>query len=172
MLDRIDIALLRLLRKNARLPNKDLAEKTGIAPSTALERVRRLHESKAILGYHAELSPRALGIGLQAMVAVRLVRHSRELLDAFTAHLHGCREVLAFYHLAGANDFLVHLGARDADHLRELTLAIFTERPEVAHIETHLIFDFRRNVELPVFVGEDAPVDGGGEQSMPRRGRD
>ena len=41
-LDRTDIALLGLLRKNARLPNKTLAEKAGIAPSTALERIRRL----------------------------------------------------------------------------------------------------------------------------------
>ena len=171
MLDRIDIALLRLLRKNARLPNKDLAEKTGIAPSTALERVRRLHESKAILGYHAELSPRALGIGLQAMVAVRLVRHSRQLVDAFNAHLHGCREVLAFYHLAGANDFLVHLGARDADHLRELTLGLFTERPEVAHIETHLIFEFRRNAELPVFLGDKASAGDSTDRVPGRRHR-
>ena len=29
-LDRIDIALLQLLRKNARLPNKTLAERVGI----------------------------------------------------------------------------------------------------------------------------------------------
>ncbi|RMH87628.1 Lrp/AsnC family transcriptional regulator [Lysobacter pythonis] len=156
MLDRIDIALLRLLRKNARLPNKDLAEKTAIAPSTALERVRRLHESKAILGYHAEIAPRALGIGMQAMVAVRLARHSRELVDSFQAHLGRQREVIAYYHLAGADDFLVHVGARDADHLRELTLAIFTERPEVAHIQTQLIFDFRRSVELPVLWAGDA----------------
>ncbi|MDO5609343.1 MAG: Lrp/AsnC family transcriptional regulator [Pseudomonadota bacterium] len=148
MLDRIDTALLRLLLKNARLPNKDLAEKTGIAPSTALERVRKLHESKTILGYHAEIDPAALGIALQAMVAVRLARHSRELVDGFYAHLQASREVIAFYHLAGADDFMVHVGARDADHLRELTLTIFTERPEVAHIQTHLIFDYRRNAEV------------------------
>ena len=55
--DRTDFALLRLLRKNARLPNKSLAERCGIAPSTALERVRRLHESRTILGYHAEIAP-------------------------------------------------------------------------------------------------------------------
>ena len=47
LLDRIDFDLLRLLRKNARMPNKDLAEKVGVAPSTALERIRRMRESKA-----------------------------------------------------------------------------------------------------------------------------
>ena len=150
MLDRIDTALLGLLRKNARLPNKALAEKTGIAPSTALERVRRMQESRVILGYHAEISPHALGIGLQAMVAVRLTRHSRALVDSFHAYLSARPEVIALYHLAGADDFLVHVGAKDSDHLRELTLSAFTERPEVAHIETHLIFDYRRGSALPM----------------------
>lgn len=153
MLDRIDYALLRLLRKNARLPNKDLAARVGIAPSTALERVRRLRETRALLGYHAEIAPQAVGIGLQAMVTVRLARHSRELVDSFHRHVLGLPEVLACYHVAGADDFLVHVGVRDSDHLRDLALAAFTERAEVAHIETRLIFEFRRNDELPPYPG-------------------
>jgi DNA-binding Lrp family transcriptional regulator len=155
-LDRIDFALLRLLRKNARMPNKALAERVGIAPSTALERVRRLREARAIEGYHAEIAPAAVGIGLQALVAVRLARHSRELVDGFHDHLLRLPEVLAFYHLAGADDFLVHVGVRDAEHLRDFALTAFTERPEVAHIETRLIFEFRRNPELPVYRRAEA----------------
>ena len=154
MLDRIDLDLLRLLRKNARLSNKELAERSGIAPSTALERVRRLQQSGTLLGYHAEVAPAAVGIGLQAMVTVRLRRHSRTLVDSFHAHLLGLHEVLAFYHLAGADDFLVHVGVRDSDHLREFALSAFTERDEVAHIETHLIFEFRRNPGLPVYSAQ------------------
>jgi len=153
-LDRTDFVLLRLLRKNARLPNKDLAEKAGIAPSTALERIRRLREERVILGYHAEISPQALGIGLQAMVAVRLTRHSRELVERFHEHLLALPEVLSFYHVGGADDFLVHVGVRDSDHLRDFALSAFTERTEVAHIETRLIFDFRRNPGMPVYASE------------------
>lgn len=148
-LDRIDIELIRLLRKHARLSNKDLAEAVGVAPSTALERVRRLRETGVIRGFHAEFDPQALGIDLQAVVAVRLARHSREMVDAFHDHLLGLPEVLCFYHVAGADDFLVHVGVRDSAHLREFALAAFTERPEVVHIETHLIFDFHRNTGLP-----------------------
>lgn len=148
-LDRIDFALLRLLRKNARLPNKELARRVGVAASTALERVRRLRETRAILGFHAEIAPAAVGIGLQAMIGVRLAQHSRELVESFHEHLLQLPEVLAFYHLAGAEDFQVHVGVRDSDHLRHFALSAFTERMEVAHIETRLIFEFRRNTELP-----------------------
>ncbi|HEX5757289.1 MAG TPA: Lrp/AsnC family transcriptional regulator [Arenimonas sp.] len=151
-LDRIDFALLRLLRKNARLANKDLAEKAGIAPSTALERIRRLREARVIQGYHAEIAAEKVGIGLQAMVSVRLARHSRELVDSFHEHVIALPEVLAFYHVAGADDFLVHVGVRDSQHLRDFALTAFTERPEVAHIETRLIFEFRRSDELPIYA--------------------
>lgn len=155
-LDRTDFAILRLLRKNARIPNKDLAERVGVAPSTALERVRRLREAGVLLGYHAEIAPAAVGIGLQAMVAVRLARHSRTQVEAMHQHLVALPEVLCLYHVGGADDFLVHVGVRDSDHLRDFALSALTSREEVAHIETHLIFAFQRAPELPVYAaGED-----------------
>ena len=137
-LDRIDIELLRLLRGNARLSNKDLAEAVGVAPSTALERIRRLRQRGVICGYHAELEPTAIGIGLQAM-------------DDFQHHLGQLSEVLAYYHVGGADDYLVHVAVRDPAHLRGFLLAAFTQRPEVGHIETHLIFEYRRSPGVPVY---------------------
>ena len=154
-LDRTDFAILRLLRKNARLPNKDLASRVGVAPSTALERVRRLREAGVLQGFHAEVAPAAVGIGLQAMVAVRLARHSRPQVEAFHAHLLALPEVLSLYHVAGADDFLVHVGVRDSDHLRDFAMSALTSREEVAHIETHLIFAFQRAPDLPVYAAAD-----------------
>lgn len=156
-LDRTDFAILRLLRKNARLPNKDLAARIGVAPSTALERVRRLREAGVLQGFHAEVAPAAIGIGLQAMVAVRLARHSRPQVEAFHAHLLALPEVLSLYHVAGADDFLVHVGVRDSDHLRDFAMAALTSREEVAHIETHLIFAFKRSTDLPDYLDGDEP---------------
>lgn len=151
-LDRIDIAILTELQKNARLPNKELAARIGVAQSTCLERVRRLWERRILRGFHAEVSPAALGIGLEALVAVRLTRHSRELVEAFRSHALALREVIAVTHLAGENDFLVHVVVRDAAHLRELAMSAFTTRDEVARIETSLIFEHKRSETLPVLV--------------------
>ena len=73
------------------------------------------------------------------------------MVESFHTHLRALPEALAFYHVAGADDFLVHVGVRDSAHLREFALAAFTERPEVVHIETHLIFEFHRNTDdLPL----------------------
>jgi len=151
-LDSVDVQIVRQLRKNARLSNKALAAAVGLAQSSCLERVRRLRMARVLTGYHAEVEPDALGIGLQALVAIRLVRHARANVEAFENHLDGLSEVVTIFHIAGANDYLVHVAVRDSAHLRELALSAFTEREEVAHIETQLIFAHRRSHELPVYL--------------------
>jgi DNA-binding Lrp family transcriptional regulator len=151
-LDSKDAALVRLLRKNARMSNKELAARTGLAQSSCLERVRRLRMARVLTGYHADVDPDALGIGLQAMVAVRLARHARTDVEAFERHLETLIEVITIFHVAGANDYLVHVAVKDSAHLRDLALSAFTERPEVDHIETQLIFAHRRNHELPIYL--------------------
>ena len=148
-LDRIDRAIVAALRKNARTSNKELAAGVGLAPSSCLERVRRLEARGVLRGYHAEVDAAALGVGLQAMVAIRLSRHSRAFVDSFREHALGTPEVRVVYHVAGASDFLLHVAVRDAEHLRELVLSAITVRPEVAHVETALIFEQVRNTELP-----------------------
>lgn len=151
-LDRIDCELVAALQKNGRLSNKELAAKAGIAASTCLMRVRRLAEAGVLRSVHAELDAKALGVGLQAVVSVRLQQHSLDLVEAFRAHALALPEVVALYHMAGANDFLVHVAVRDSDHLRDLALTAFTTRPEVAQIETSIIFEHVASHELPIYL--------------------
>lgn len=155
-LDRIDFGILDALQNNARLSNKELAGEVGLAPSSCLERVRRLRERGALRGFHAAVDPTQLGIGLQALVSVRIRQHSREWIDQFHAHVLSLPETSNVYHLAGANDFLVHVLVRDSNHLRDLALDSFTSRPEVEHMETALIFSHDSKRVLPNYA-EGAP---------------
>ncbi|MCL4213218.1 MAG: Lrp/AsnC family transcriptional regulator [Gemmatimonadales bacterium] len=145
VVDRIDRDILAHLQHDARISNKALAAKVGLAPSSCLARVRRLERSGALLGYHAEVDPRVHGVTLEALVAVRLERHARAAISGFESHAVTLPEVRGLYHLTGANDYLVHVAVRDSDHLREFILTAFSTRPEVAHLETSLIFSHRRN---------------------------
>jgi DNA-binding Lrp family transcriptional regulator len=154
-LDRIDCSIVALLQKNARLSNKEIAAAVGLAPSSSWERVKRLSDLGVFTGFHARVHPKALGIGLQAMVAVRLGRHSHDLVARFREQVLKLPEVIAMYHLAGRDDFLIHVVVRDSDHLREFALSRLTTRPEVAHLETHLVFEFTRKAELPNYLSPD-----------------
>jgi len=152
-LDRIDFEIVRLLRNNARLSNKDLAKKVGLAPSSCLVRVRQLHQSGVLKGFHTEVDPGALGVGLQALISVKLKRHFKPDVLKFREYALALPEVVRFYHVAGPIDFLLHVWARDSSHLRTFAMTAITSREEVSHIETELIFEHVNNSELPVFLG-------------------
>ena len=151
-LDEIDHNILETLQRDARLSNKELAATVGLAPSSCLERVRRLKQNGVLQGFHATVNPKELNIGLEAMIAVQLQRHSRDMVETFHNHIMGLPEVTAIYHVAGSHDYLVHVSVKDSDHLRDLALDAFTTRDEVAHIQTSLIFGSERKAVLPNYL--------------------
>ena len=153
-LDRIDYKIVRLLRNNARLSNKELAKQVGLAPSTCLVRTRMLQQTGVLTGFKAEVNPSALGVGLQAMISVRLKRHFKPDVEAFRQHALELPEVVRLYHVAGPIDFLVHVWTKDSEHLRDLAMTAFTARREVSHIETELIFEHVSVQELPAFLDD------------------
>ncbi len=139
-LDDVDRHILRRLAQDARLPNNALAREVGIAPSTCLMRVRRLQRTGVISGFHASISPAALGRPLQALVSVRLQSHARTRIADFGDWLAGLPGVLHVYFLAGANDFQLHVAAASPDALRDFVVENLSAAPEVAMTETNLIF--------------------------------
>jgi DNA-binding Lrp family transcriptional regulator len=144
--------LVQILSEDARRSNKEIAAVAGIAPSTCSERIQRLRDEGVFKGFHAEVEPEVMGIGLQALVVVRLRRHAEDEVQRFWAHAEAMPEVKATYHLSGANDFLCHVVVKDPEHLRRVAVAGFTTLPEVAHIETSLIFEHRSKPTLPNLV--------------------
>ncbi len=156
-LDRIDYEIVRHLRNNARFSNKELAAKVGLAPSSCLVRVRGLERDGVLRGFHADVDPRSLGVRLQAMISVRLQRHSQSIVESFRIYTLSLPEVRHLYHLAGVNDFLVHVWVKGPEHLRELVMTSFTAREEIAHVETGLIFEHAYSSDLPIFL--DFPAD-------------
>jgi DNA-binding Lrp family transcriptional regulator len=143
-LDDIDQRIVAALRSQGRLPNNALAEKVGIAASTCLTRLRSLTERGVIAGFHAEVDPAWIGRPIQAMIAVRLRGDARGAINEFSDRLAGMTEVLNVYFLAGADDFHVHVAARDPDDLRAFVVNHLSSAPEVALTETNLIFEHKR----------------------------
>jgi DNA-binding Lrp family transcriptional regulator len=143
-LDDTDRAILRELAQDASLTNRALAARVHLSPSSCLARSQRLERSGVIRGFHADISPAAVGRGLEAMIAIRLRLHTTDAVAALSTHLHTVPEVVSYYHVTGADDFLVHVAVADTDELRSLVLRAFTSRPEIARTNTSLIFHHER----------------------------
>ena len=154
-MDLIDDAILSALQNDGRMSNKELAAAVGLAPSSCLERVRRLQDRGVLTGFHAYVNTDALNIGLQAFVSVRLSQHSREIVESFRDHLISLREVVGVYHVAGQVDFMVHVAVRDAQHLRNLTLDEFTTRAEVSRLNTAIVYEHSGETAWPNYGVDD-----------------
>jgi DNA-binding Lrp family transcriptional regulator len=143
-LDAIDRVMVAILAADARITNQALAERVGVAPSTALARLRALRDRGVIHGFHAEVDLAALGRPLQALVAVRLAVHAREQIDAFSRAVGDLPGVLMVFHLTGVTDYMIWVAAADAQELREFVVDHLATHPSVAHAETSLIYEHRR----------------------------
>ncbi len=143
-MDATDRRILEILVENARISNARLAERVGIAPSTCLTRVRSLRERGVIRGYHADVDPAALGLPLQALIAIRLSVHSREQIEGFTAHVRALDQVLSIFHMTGETDYLLLVAAKDAHDLREFVVEHLASDAAVAHAQTSLVYEHVR----------------------------
>ncbi|SEE38293.1 DNA-binding transcriptional regulator, Lrp family [Arthrobacter alpinus] len=147
-LDAIDHKLLSLLTANARQTNQALSDALGIAPSTCLARLKALRDSGVIQRFTIDVDPEALGRSLQALISVRLRPGARHLMKAFGEELRAVPEISQFFVLAGADDFLLHVTARDTEHVRQFVLEHLSSNPAVAGTQTNLVFEHVRGRSL------------------------
>jgi Lrp/AsnC family transcriptional regulator, leucine-responsive regulatory protein len=109
--------LLAELQENARLSLAELGRRVGLSPPAVAERVQRLEQQDVILGYRAEINPRALGLSLSAVIRVRpapgQLANVAELAQD-TAEVVDCRRV------TGDDCYVMTAHVRDVEHLEEV----------------------------------------------------
>ena len=142
--DDIDRRILTALHADARMSNSALAELVGIAPSTCHGRVRRLQDLGVIRGFYADIDPAAIGLNLQAMISVSLQSNARGKIRNFIGQIRRKPQVMDVYFLAGADDFILHVAARDTDDLRSFVVENLNADADVAGTQTSLIFEHLR----------------------------
>lgn len=143
-LDAFDRAILAALVEDGRMTNAALAARVGLAESTCAYRVRALRESGVISSINARVDLAAIGRPIQAVVQVHLSSHSRVHIDELFDRLVEIPGALSVVHVAGDNDFHLHLAVASPERLRDLILEHITSHPAVTKTETQLVFEVRR----------------------------
>lgn len=142
-LDEVDLEILAALGRRADITNKALAIQLGLAESTCAHRVRSLRDRGIIRDLRVRLDEAALGFPLQAIIKVRLANHTGAKVNALFDALAATPQVLQVFHVAGVDDFLLHVAVADAAALRDIVLEHITVHPVVRGTETQLVFELR-----------------------------
>lgn len=151
-LDEIDATLVTLLQENGRMSNSELASRADIAPSTCVSRLRSLIERGVITGFTAHVEPTALGIDLQVLISVSVRAGARQRISELSEQLQRHPEVLQLFFLGGAEDFIIHLAARSAEHVRDFVMDNLSAHPAVASTRTSMVFDHYQHGPMPVML--------------------
>jgi len=147
-LDATDWAILAVLQDDARTSNRDLAAAVHVSPSTSSERVRNLRADGVIRGYHADVDYGALGRHVQALTAITIRPPTREIIEAFRNWVSELPEIVGVFVVSGAADFLLHVAVPDTDALYAFVIDRLTERPEVADVNTSVVYEHIRRTRL------------------------
>ncbi len=147
-MDELDAAIIRELQVNARLSNRELAARLGLAPSTCLVRTRALRDRGILTGFHAEVDLARIGRGVQALIAFTVRPLGRDVIRGFEAFALQQSEVLAVYVLGGSDDFLVHVAVPTIADMHALLMDRFTLRKEVVGFRTSIIYDHTRRTSV------------------------
>ncbi len=106
--------------------------------------MRALRERGVIRDTRIRIDGAALGFPLQAIIIkVRLANHTGAKVTALFDALADIPRVLQVFHVAGVDDFLVHVAVQDATALRDIVLEHITVHPVVRGTETQLVFELR-----------------------------
>ncbi len=138
-LDIIDMQILRILQKNAKLTTKELADAVNLTPTPVFERQKRLERQGYIKKYVAVLDPDKLNKSLLVFCKVKLQQINHEIADSFVRRINHIPEVTECYNTSGAYDYLLQVRATDMKQYQEFILNKLGEIENVSSIESTFV---------------------------------
>lgn len=139
-MDRLDRAIIAELRRNGRATYAEIGRTVGLSASSVHERVGKLEAAGVIIGYHAMVDPRAVGLGVTALVGIQPTETASD--DEVADALGELPEVESCYAVAGQEAFVVKVRVGTVDEL-ERTLGRLRRIDGVARTHTTVVLSTR-----------------------------
>jgi Lrp/AsnC family leucine-responsive transcriptional regulator len=150
-LDRIDRRILRTLQATGRISITELAEQVGLSATPCSERVKRLERDGFITGYHARLSPQALGQSLLVFVEIRLAAKSGRIFEEFKREVLKLPNVLECHLVSGDFDYLIKARIPEMNAYRRLLGDRLLGLPGARESKSYVVMEeVKESLELTV----------------------
>ncbi|MDC0705934.1 Lrp/AsnC family transcriptional regulator [Priestia sp. AB] len=117
VLDKLDIQILDLLQREAKLSNIEISKRVNLSPPAVHIRIKRLENEGFIKRQVAILNQEKLGFDLLCFIFMSTNIHQAEKLDALENALRSMPEVLECHCLTGEYDYLLKIANRDRKEL-------------------------------------------------------
>ena len=135
-LDEIDHRIVSLLRQDARQSFQRIGSHVSLSAPAVKRRVDRLEAEGVVRGYSAQVDPARYGWTTHAVV--ELYCEGRMAAGEVRAAVEAHPEVAAAYTVAGEASAVLHVRARDTQHL-EAALENIRDTPGVRRTQTQIV---------------------------------
>lgn len=138
-IDRKSDEILRVLGRDGRISNLELADRVGLSPSACLRRVQELERRGVIKGYRAVLDRAAMGTGFVAYIGVGLSDHSKASQEAFERSISRAPEVRECHNITGTIEYLLRIECADLPDYKRFHTDHLGALPQVAKITSYVV---------------------------------
>lgn len=138
-LDSIDLKMLRLLQKNGRLSNAELADQVGVSQATCHRRTQRLFAEGFLRGVRAMVTPASVDRGAMVLVGVELDRSTPDSFAQFEAAVARLPFVLDCHLVAGDFDYFLKIRVDELASFNRIHGSQLIALPGVLHTRTFFV---------------------------------
>jgi len=148
-LDEVDLKILEIISKNARIPFKDVAGEVGISRAAVHQRVNRMVELEVITGSGYYVNPKK--IDYRACTYIGIFLDKGGIYADVAERLREIPEVVECHYTTGQYGIFVKVYAKDNEHLKSLLSDQIQKIQGISSTETIISLEetFRRT--LPVY---------------------
>lgn len=151
MLDTVDQRLLRLVQKDGRISNANLARAMNLSAAACHERMRRLQRDGYIAKFVALLDPVLLDRALLIFIEIVLDRTTARVFAEFASAVAARPEILECHMVAGGFDYLIKARVKDMDAYRVFLGETLMKLPGVRETHTYAVIEEVKNtVEIAI----------------------
>jgi Lrp/AsnC family transcriptional regulator, leucine-responsive regulatory protein len=149
-LDQRDLAILRLLQKNARITVKEISEKVNLSTTPVYERIKRMEASGVIKEYATLVDPAKVKKGLMVICYVSLKQHNKTAGTKFIKTIQEMNEVIECYNISGEFDFMLKVVAENMDDYYHFHVNKLSEAENIGNVQSIFVMGIVKQTHVMI----------------------
>ena len=135
-LDRLDLAILKVLQRDNKTPQRTIAEMVNLSAPAVQRRIKRMEETGVIQANVAVVDPVMIDHAITLFVEVEMESERAEMFDAAKRSFAATPEVQQCYYVTGEADFILVIVVRAMSDYEALTRKLFFGNNNVKRFRT------------------------------------
>lgn len=141
MLDSFDRAILRIIQRDNKMPQRSIAEAVHLSAAAVQRRIAAMEAAGIIVQNAAIVDTRAVQMTITAIVEVHLTDERLHTVDAAKALFRDAPEVQQCYYVTGGISFVLVIVSPDMASYEATTRRLFAQNEAVASFRSLIALD-------------------------------